>query len=39
VVRSAERTATTANVTVPDRAQAVHASDHYGMRAVVTVAP
>lgn len=37
--RRAERTFTTANVTVAGRAQPVHVSDHYGMRAVISVAP
>lgn len=37
--RRAERTFTTATVTVTGRAQPVHVSDHYGMRAVISVAP
>lgn len=38
-VRRAERTFTTASVNVQGRAQPVHVSDHYGMRAVLSVAP
>lgn len=38
-VTNTERTFTTANVAVPGAAQPVHLSDHYGMRATVSIAP